>query len=321
MKTAIITGITGQDGSYLAEFLLEKGYRVVGLKRRSSLICTDRVDHIYNNPNFELRYFNLNDSGCFLRLLLEYKPDEVYNLAAQSHVKVSFETPEETVESIAMGTLRLLETIRAVNPTIRFYQASSSEMYGINPNFPYNEESRFMPASPYACAKVFAHNLVQNYRVGYNLHASCGILFNHESPRRGETFVTRKISLAAARIKLGHQDKLYLGNLDGRRDWGYAGDYVKAMWMMLQQEKSDDYVIATEEIHTVKDFVECVFNYAELDYRKYVIQDKNLRRPQEVPALQGNCSKAKRILDWTPTVKFKELAQMMYQSDYEHLKK
>ena len=315
MKTALITGITGQDGSYLAEFLLNKGYRVVGLKRRSSLICTDRVDHFYNNPNFELRYFNLNDSGCFLRLLLEYKPDEVYNLAAQSHVKVSFETPEETVESIAMGTLRLLETIRAVNPKIRFYQASSSEMYGINPNFPYNEDSRFMPASPYACAKTFAHNLVQNYRVGYNMHASCGILFNHESPRRGETFVTRKISLACARIKLGLQDKLYLGNLNGKRDWGFAGDYVDAMWRMLQQEKPDDYVVATGEMHTVQEFVECVFDYADLDHRKYVVQDKSLQRPQEVPALKGDYSKAKEILNWEPTVKFAELAKMMYEED------
>ena len=321
MKTAFVTGITGQDGSYLAELLLEKGYRVVGLKRRSSLICTDRVDKVYNHPNFKLRYFNLNDSGCFLRLLLEYKPDEVYNLAAQSHVKVSFETPEETVESIAMGTLRLLETIRSVDPTIRFYQASSSEMYGINPNFPYNEESRFMPASPYACAKTFAHNLVQNYRVGYGMHASCGILFNHESPRRGETFVTRKISLAAAKIKLGLQDKLYLGNLNGKRDWGFAGDYVQAMWAMLQQDKSDDYVIATGEVRTVKDFVECVFDYADLDYKKYVIQDKRLRRPQEVPVLKGDYSKAKELLKWEPTVKFEELGQMMYQSDYDKLRK
>ena len=226
MKTAFVTGITGQDGSYLAELLLQKGYRVIGLKRRTSLICTDRVDHIYDHDNFQLRYFELNDTGCMYRLLREYMPDEIYNLAAQSHVRVSFEVPESTVDGIAMGTLRLLEAVRQVTPNARFYQASSSEMFGDNPQNPQDENTTLMPASPYACAKVFAHNLIRNYRESYGVHASSGILFNHESPRRGETFVTRKITLAAARIKLGLQDKLLLGNLDAKRDWGFAGDYV-----------------------------------------------------------------------------------------------
>ena len=318
---AIITGVTGQDGSYLAELLLKKGYEVIGLKRRSSTICTERIDGVYNHPNFKLRYFNLNDSGCFWRLLLQYQPDEVYNLAAQSHVKVSFETPEETVTSIALGTLRQLEAIRVLNPAIKFYQASSSEMFGINPNYPCNESSTFMPASPYACAKVFAHNLVKNYRTSYGLYACSGILFNHESPRRGETFVTRKISLAAAKIKLGRQKKLYLGNLDARRDWGYAGDYVEAMWLMLQHNVPDDFVVATGIMRAVKDFVKCVFDYANLDYKKYVIIDDNLKRPQEVPALQGDFAKAKQQLNWKPKVTFEQLATMMFEHDYEKLKK
>ena len=247
MKTAIVTGITGQDGSYLVELLLQKGYKVVGLKRRTSLICTDRVDHLFNNPNFKLEYFDLNDAGCMWSLINKYKPDEIYNLAAQSHVRVSFEIPEHTVDGIAMGTLRLLNATKELVPNCRIYQASSSEMYGDNPNYPFDEESRLMPASPYACAKVFAHNLVRNYRTSYDLHASSGILFNHESPRRGETFVTRKISMAAAKIKLGLQDTLYLGNLEAKRDWGFAGDYVEAMWLMLQQEKADDIVAMSRE--------------------------------------------------------------------------
>ena len=245
MKTALVTGITGQDGSYLAELLLDKGYKVIGVKRRTSLISTDRVDHLINNENFILVYGNLNDSGCMHRLLLEHKPDEIYNLAAQSHVRVSFETPEETTEFVALGTLRLLEAYRNVCPEAKFYQASSSEMFGDNPEHPQSETTRLTPASPYACAKVYAHNLCRNYRESYGLHISSGILFNHESPRRGETFVTRKITRAAARIKMGLQDKLYLGNLDAKRDWGFAGDYVEAMWMMLQQEQGDDYVVAT----------------------------------------------------------------------------
>ena len=320
MKTALITGITGQDGSYLAEFLLEKGYRVVGLKRRTSAICTGRLDHIYNHKNFELRYFELNDAGCMYRLLSEYKPDEIYNLAAQSHVRVSFEVPESTTDTIVMGTLRLLEAVRHVVPEARFYQASSSEMFGDNPENPQNENTSLMPASPYSCAKVYAHNLIRNYRVGYGLHASSGILFNHESPRRGETFVTRKITIAAARIKLGLQDKLYLGNLEAKRDWGFAGDYVEAMWLMLQQEVPDDYVIATGETHSVQEFLEEVFSHAGLDIEKYVEIDERLYRPHEVPLLLGDPSKARNQLNWEPKIKFKQLAKMMYDEDLKCLK-
>ena len=322
MKTAFITGVTGQDGSYLADFLLNKGYQVIGLKRRTSSICTSRINHIFNHPNFRLKYFNLNDSGCFWKLILEYRPDEIYNLAAQSHVKVSFETPEETVQSIAIGTLRLLEAVKTIDPTgnqIKVYQASSSEMFGDNPNYPFNEQSIFMPASPYACAKVFAHNLVKNYRESYKIYASSGILFNHESPKRGETFVTRKITMAAVKIKMGLQDKLYLGNLDAKRDWGFAGDYVKAMWLMLQQDNPDDYVIATGETHSVKEFLECVFEYAGLSIDKHVEIDTRLYRPQEVPYLLGDCTKAKNVLGWKPVIKFKQLAKMMYDSDWDTL--
>ena len=315
MKTAFITGVTGQDGSYLAELLLNKGYRVIGLKRRTSLICTDRINGFYDHENFELRYFELNDAGCMWRLLQEYKPDEIYNLAAQSHVRVSFEVAESTVDGIAMGTLKLLEATRHITPNARFYQASSSEMYGDNPNYPQDENTRLMPASPYACAKVFSHNLVRNYRESYGLHASSGILFNHESPRRGETFVTRKITLAAARIKLGLQDKLYLGNLEAKRDWGFAGDYVEAMWLMLQQDKPDDYVIATGETHTVKEFLNLVFKTAGLDIRKHVRIDSRLFRPHEVPLLLGSSTKAKQTLSWTPKVNFEGLARMMYEED------
>ena len=315
MKTALITGITGQDGSYLAELLLEKGYFVVGLKRRTSLICTDRVDGIYDNPSFKMEYYSLHDSGCLYRLLKCYKPDELYNLAAQSHVRVSFDVPEETTKTIAIGTLQILEAIRHVDPTIRFYQASSSEMFGDNPETPQREETNFMPASPYACAKVCAHHLVRNYRKSYGLHASSGILFNHESPKRGETFVTRKITLAASRIKLGLQNKLYLGNLEAKRDWGYAGDYVEAMWLMLQQDKPGDYVIATGETHTVREFLEEVFNYAGLNIDEHVEIDKRLFRPHEVPLLLGDPTKAKEKLGWKPKVKFHELAKMMYEED------
>ena len=321
MKTAIITGITGQDGSYLAELLLNKGYFVVGLKRRSSIICTDRIDSIYDHPNFKLRYYNLNDSGCFYRLLLEYKPQEVYNLAAQSHVKVSFETPEETVNAVAMGPLRQLEAIRAIDTKIKFYQASSSEMFGVNPKYPYDENSKLMPASPYACAKVFAHNLVNNYRESYGIFATSGILFNHESPRRGETFVTRKITLAAARIKLGLQDKIYLGNLDAKRDWGFAGDYVEAMWLMLQQEKPEDYVISTGETYSVRDFLKEVFECAKINTEERLEIDPRLFRPHEVPLLLGNSDKAKSLLNWKPKVKFKELAKMMYEEDLRRVSK
>lgn len=319
MKTALITGVTGQDGSYLAELLLDKGYRVVGIKRRSSLICTDRIDHLMSNENFILVYGNLIDAGNIYRTIIEYEPDEIYNLAAQSHVRVSFDTPEETTEIVAMGTLRILEAIRNLNKEIRFYQASSSEMFGDNPENPQNEDTRLMPASPYACAKVFGHGLVRNYRESYGIHASSGILFNHESPRRGETFVTRKITLAAARIKLGLQDKLYLGNLDAKRDWGFAGDYVEAMWLMLQQETPDDYVIATGRTHTVKEFLHEVFDYAGLDVNQYVEIDPRLFRPHEVPLLLGDSSKARKVLSWSPKVNFKNLCKMMYDADYKAL--
>lgn len=315
MKTALITGITGQDGSYLAELLLEKGYRVVGFKRRTSRLNTENIDHIYKHPNLRLVYGSISDVGSVYRTLQEYFPEEIYNLQAQSHVRVSFEVPEETVETIAMGTLRLLEAVRHVCPKSRFYQASSSEMYGDNIQVPQNEETVMAPASPYAAAKLFSHNLIRNYRVGYGMHASSGILFNHESPRRGETFVTRKITRAAARIKLGKQEHLALGNLDAKRDWGFAGDYVEAMWLMLQQVISDDYVIATGESHTVKEFLEEVFRHADLDYRKFLKIDPRLYRPHEVPFLQGDASKARRILGWQPRHSFQDLALMMYEQD------
>lgn len=321
MKTALITGVTGQDGSYLAEFLLTKGYKVVGVKRRTSLISTDRVDHLIENENFHMVYGNMNDSGCLHRLLLEHRPGEVYNLAAQSHVGVSFETPEETTEFVAMGTLRLLEAFKNICPTARFYQASSSEMYGDNPSTPQSEDTRLMPASPYACAKVFAHNLVRNYRKSYGLHASSGILFNHESPRRGETFVTRKITMAAAKIKLGLQDMLYLGNLDAKRDWGYAADYVEAMWLMLQQDVAGDYVIATGKTYTVKEFLDEVFKLADLSVEKHVEFDPRLLRPHEVPVLLGDPSKAEKKLGWKSNTDFKELAEKMYLADLEMIKK
>ena len=320
VKTAFITGITGQDGSYLAEMLLDKGYRVVGAKRRTSTIRTERIDHMYDNENFILEYFDLNDSSCMWSLFLKYKPDEIYNLAAQSHVRVSFDVPINTVDGVAMGTLRLLEAMRHVVPNARLYQASSSEMFGDNPNYPFNEDSTLMPASPYACAKVFAHNLIRNYRESYGLHVSSGILFNHESPRRGETFVTRKITLAAARIKLGLQKKLYLGNLAAHRDWGFAGDYVKMMWLMLQQPTPDDYVISTGETHTVEEFLYQVFDAAGLDPKEHVEIDERLFRPHEVPYLLGDSTKAKEKLGWVPETKFKELAELMYNSDYEKLK-
>ena len=319
-KVALVTGITGQDGSYLAELLLSKGYRVIGCKRRTSSICTDRIDHIYTNPDFVLEYFDLNDTSCMWKLFSLHKPDEIYNLAAQSHVRVSFDVPENTVDGVAMGTLRLLEAMLHVVPTAKFYQASSSEMFGDNPNYPFNEESILMPASPYACAKVFAHNIIRNYRESYGLHASSGILFNHESPRRGETFVTRKITLAAARIKLGLQDKLYLGNLSAHRDWGYAADYVKAMWLMLQQNCPDDYVISTGETHSVEDFLTYVFEEAGLDPQKHVEIDERLFRPHEVPYLLGDSTKAQKELGWSPETKFKQLAQLMYNADYEKIK-
>ena len=317
-KRALITGITGQDGSYLAELLLEKGYEVIGIKRRTSLICTDRVDDLLENPNFELIYGNMIDTGSLYKTLLTYKPDEIYNLAAQSHVRVSFDTPEETSEIVGMGTLRLLEATKNVCPTAKFYQASSSEMFGDNPSVPQNETTRLTPASPYACAKVFAHSLCRNYRISYDMFVCSGILFNHESPRRGETFVTRKITRAAARIKLGLQKDLYLGNLDAKRDWGFAGDYVKAMWLMLQHDIPDDYVVATGKTHTVREFLETVFDYAGLSVEKHVKFDSRLLRPHEVPHLLGDPTKIKNTLGWQPELAFKDLAVMMYESDLKN---
>ena len=322
-KTALVTGVTGQDGSYLAEFLLSKGYRVVGFKRRTSRINTiDNLGHLFDSPdsNLHLIYGSASDVGSVYRALHTFQPDEIYNLQAQSHVRVSFDVPEETVDTVAMGTMRLLEAIRSVCPRSKFYQASSSEMFGDNIQIPQNEETRMSPASPYAAAKLFSHNLVRNYRVGYGMHASSGILFNHESPRRGETFVTRKITRAAARIKLGLQDKLFLGNLDAKRDWGFAGDYVEAMWLMLQQEVPDDYVIATGESRTVREFLEKTFEIAGLSVKKYVEIDRRLFRPHEVPYLLGDASKAKKVLGWTPKTSFNDLVEMMFESDLKNEK-
>lgn len=317
IKKALITGVTGQDGSYLSKLLLDKGYKVIGVKRRTSLINTDRVDSCFKNPNFELRYGNLHDSASLYRLVQETHPDEIYNLGAQSHVRVSFEVPEETVDSVSIGTLRLLEACRLLKPDVKFYQASSSEMYGDNPETPQSETTRMTPASPYACAKLFSHNLIRNYRVGYGMHASSGILFNHESPMRGETFVTRKITMAAANIKLGRQKILELGNLDARRDWGFAGDYVEAMWMMLQQDQADDYVIATGESHTVKEFLEKTFEIAGLRVEDHLRINPRLYRPHEVPHLLGDSSKAREKLGWKPSVGFEQLVEMMYRADYD----
>jgi GDPmannose 4,6-dehydratase len=322
-KVALVTGITGQDGSYLAENLLSRGYYVVGLKRRSSLICTERIDHIFEHKKFKMEYWDLNDPGSTYRILLKYKPDEFYNLAAQSHVRVSFDVPEDTMSGIVLGTTRILEAIRHVLPTCRFYQASSSEMFGDNPNIPpdgYNEKSRLMPASPYACAKVCAHNLVRNYRISYGLHASSGILFNHESPRRGETFVTRKITMAAANIKVGNQKEIQLGNLEAKRDWGHAQDYVQAMYLMLQQQIPDDYVISTGKTYSVKEFLNEVWNIANLGSpEKHIKINKKYFRPQEVPFLLGDSSKAKKILGWQPRHDFHTLAEDMYSSDYNKI--
>jgi GDPmannose 4,6-dehydratase len=319
MKKALVTGITGQDGSYLAELLLEKGYQVWGLMRRSSSFHTGRIDHLYKDPHehsrLRLVYGDLTDGTNLSTLVNEIKPDEVYNLGAQSHVRVSFDMPIYTVNTDALGTLRLLEAIRSSGKRPRFYQASSSEMFGKAVEIPQTEKTPFYPRSPYGCAKVYSFWQTVNYREAYGLFACNGILFNHESPRRGETFVTRKITRAATRIKLDLQDKLYLGNLDAKRDWGFAGDYVKVMWLMLQQEKSDDYVVATGESHSVREFVEEVFSYLGLDWHKYVEIDKRYLRPTEVDHLEGDASKARRVLGWKPKVKFKELAQMMADAD------
>jgi GDPmannose 4,6-dehydratase len=319
MKKALVTGITGQDGSYLAELLLQKGYQVWGIVRRSSSFNTDRIDHLYkdphNQPDLRLIYGDLTDGSNLHSILNDINPDEVYNLGAQSHVRVSFDTPIYTVDTDALGTLRLLEAIRSSNKSAKFYQASSSEMYGKIVEAPQTEKTPFYPRSPYGCAKVYSFWQTVNYREAYGLFACNGILFNHESPRRGETFVTRKITRAATRIKLGLQDKLYLGNLDAKRDWGFAGDYVETMWLMLQQDKPDDYVIATGQTHSVREFLDEVFGYLDLDWQKYVEIDPRYYRPSEVDFLLGDPSKAMKALKWEPKVTFKELARMMTDAD------
>lgn len=327
-KRALITGITGQDGSYLSELLLAKGYEVHGIIRRSSTINTDRIDHMYQDPHLPetklfLHYGDLTDGTTLGRILEAVQPHEVYNLGAQSHVRVSFDSPEYTVDAVGMGTLRLLEALRDYqqrNDTeIRFYQAGSSEMYGLVQAVPQSETTPFYPRSPYACAKVYAHWQTVNYRESYGLFACNGILFNHESPRRGETFVTRKITRAIARIVAGQQKKLYLGNLDSKRDWGYAKDYVEAMWLMLQQEQPDDYVISTGETHSVREFLEESFAYVNLKWEDYVEIDPRYFRPAEVDLLLGDCTKAKQKLGWEPKVTFKGLVELMVDADLEAL--
>jgi GDPmannose 4,6-dehydratase len=324
-KKALITGITGQDGSYLAEWLLSRGYEVHGLKRRSASLNTERVDHLYEDTHtpsrrFVLHYADLNDAMSLTKVLSRVCPDEIYNLGAQSHVKVSFEIPEYTADVGGLGTLRLLEAIHQLELPCRYYQASSSEMFGSTPP-PQSETSPFHPRSPYACAKVFAHQITVNYRESYGQHASCGILFNHESPRRGETFVSRKITRAVAHIKLGLQNKLHLGNLAARRDWGYAGDYVRAMWLMLQQDDPDDYVIGTGETHSVQELVEVAFQCAGLDWERYVVVNPRYYRPAEVDALQADCSKARRVLGWQPSMTFEQLVRVMVHSDIDELER
>lgn len=324
MKRALVTGITGQDGSYLAELLLEKGYEVHGIIRRASTFNTERIDHLYQDPHVRgvrlfLHYGDLSDSVNLVKLLYELKPDEIYHLGAQSHVRVSFDIPEYTADISAVGTIRILEAIRETGLHPRFYQASSSEMYGKVVEVPQSETTPFYPRSPYGCAKVFAFWATVNYRESYNLFATNGILFNHESPRRGETFVTRKITRAVAYIKAGLQKKLYLGNLDAKRDWGYAKEYVEAMWLMLQQDKPDDFVIATGETHSVREFCEEAFGCVGLDWKEYVEMDERYLRPAEVDLLIGDPSKAKRILGWEPKVKFKELTRLMVDADMKAL--
>jgi len=315
---SLITGVTGQDGSILAEILLNKGHRVIGIKRRTSLInSSERIDHVYSHPNFKVEYGNMLDSSSLYRLLAKYQPDYIYNLAAQSHVRASFEIPEETLEVIVLGVTKLLEAMRHVCPKARFYQASSSEMFGSNVAAPQNEDTKFMPASPYGVAKVAAHQLCINYRNSYGLFISCGILYNHESEKRGELFVTRKISKACARIKLGLQNKLYLGNLDAKRDWGYSPEFCEGMIKIVEHSQPDDFVLATGETHTVKEYLEETFKLADLDPYKYLEIDPRLNRPEEVPLLLGDYSKAKKVLGWEPKTKFKELVELMYEHDYQ----
>lgn len=321
MKRALITGITGQDGSYLAELLLEKNYEVYGLIRRSSSFNTSRIDHIYQDPNGEnprlrLIYGDLSDASSLNWIVRTVRPDEIYNLGAQSHVRVSFDVPEYTGDVTALGTVRLLEAIRENELRPRFYQASSSELFGTAPA-PQSEQTPFHPRSPYAAAKAYAYYITQNYREAYGMFASNGILFNHESPRRGETFVPRKITRAATRIKLGLQDKLFLGNLDARRDWGYARDYVYAMWLMLQHEAPDDFVIATGETHSVRELLDEAFGRLDLDWKKHVEIAPRYLRPSEVDVLCGDMSKARRLLNWEPKVRFKELVAIMVDADLQ----
>ena len=322
MKKALITGITGQDGSYLAEFLLGKGYEVYGVIRRSSSFNTGRIDQIYEDPHvsqarLHLIYGDLNDASSLNTLLRKVQPNEIYNLGAQSHVRVSFDIPEYTAEVTGLGTLRLLEAIRESGQHPKFYQASSSEMFGKVQEIPQRETTPFYPRSPYGVAKVYAHWMTVNYREAYNLFACSGILFNHESPRRGETFVSRKITKAVARIKLGLQKELYLGNLDAKRDWGFAGDYVQAMWMMLQAEQPDDYVIATGETHSVRELLDLAFGILDLDWKLFVKIDPRYYRPTEVDVLIGDASKAEKALGWRPTVSFSDLVRMMVQADLD----
>ncbi len=319
LKKALITGITGQDGSYLAELLLEKGYEVHGLIRRSSTFNTSRIDHLFQDPHekgvkLHLHYGDITDGVGLANLIREIEPEEIYNLAAQSHVKVSFEVPDFTAQVDAVGTIRLLEAIRASKIDTRFYQASTSELFGSTPP-PQSELSPFAPQSPYAAAKLYSYWVVRNYREAYGMHATNGILFNHESPRRGETFVTRKITMAAARIKLGLQEKLYLGNLDAIRDWGYAKEYVESMWLMLQQDNSDDYVVGTGVGATVRDFCEAAFSALDLDYKEFVVTEERYLRPTEVDALIADASKIQNSLDWTAKTKWKELAGLMVDAD------
>lgn len=324
-KTALITGITGQDGSYLTEFLLGKGYIVHGIIRRSSSFNTERIDHIYQDPHdpspkLRLVYGDLNDASSLNKIIRTIEPAEIYHLGAQSHVRVSFDIPEYTAEITGLGTVRLLEAIRESGVKTKFYNASSSEMFGAAPP-PQSETTPFRPRSPYAAAKVYAHWMTVNYREGYDLFACNGILFNHESPRRGETFVSRKITKAAARIKIGIQDKLFLGNIDARRDWGFAGDYVEAIWRMIQQPRPDDYVIATGKTHSVRDFLDEAFGYVDLDWKKYVEIDPRYYRPTEVDVLQGDFSKAKREIGWEPKVGFQKLVRMMVDHDLQQEKR
>lgn len=324
MNKALITGITGQDGSYLADLLVAKGYEVHGIIRRASTFNTARIDHLYADPHINgvrlfLHYGDLADSVNLVKLLYELKPDEIYHLGGQSHVRVSFDIPEYTSDVTGVSTIRILEAMRETGVRSRYYQAASSEMFGLAQEVPQTETTRFWPRSPYGVAKVFAYWATVNYRESYGLQASNGILFNHESPRRGETFVTRKITRAVAAIKLGLQKELFLGNLDAKRDWGYAPEYVEGMWRIVQSDQGDDFVLATNEAHTVREFVEAAFGYQNLDWKDYVKHDTRYERPAEVDSLIGNPAKAKRILNWEPKVRFKELVRIMVDADLELL--